>query len=54
MKKGIKRLRDDPELRERLGRNALSAAIKGYNWESQERVLLEIYSDISKEIQRSG
>jgi len=47
LKEAIIKLRDDPELRERLGRNALKAAITKYNWERQEEKLLELYSDIA-------
>ena len=36
LKEAIIKLRDDPKLREELGRNALKAAIKEYNWEKQE------------------
>lgn len=43
LRQAIVRLRDDPELRERLGRNALRAAVTKYNWESQEAKLLEVY-----------
>jgi glycosyltransferase involved in cell wall biosynthesis len=43
LKQAIVRLRDDPELRDRLGRNALRAAATKYNWESQEAKLLEVY-----------
>jgi glycosyltransferase involved in cell wall biosynthesis len=46
LKKAIIKLRDDPRLRERLGRNALKAAISKYNWQGQEKKLLELYRDI--------
>jgi glycosyltransferase involved in cell wall biosynthesis len=46
LKQAIVRLRDNPELRERLGRNALQAAINKYNWRSQEKKLLDLYRDI--------
>lgn len=43
LKEAIIKLRDNPELRERLGRNALKAAIAKYNWQKQEEKLLELY-----------
>lgn len=43
LKKAIAVLRDDPGLREQLGRNALHAALTKYNWEKEEQALLEIY-----------
>ena len=42
----IIKLRDDPKLRQKLGRNALRAAITKYNWQGQEKKLLELYRDI--------
>ena len=46
LREAIIRLRDDPALRERLGRNALAAAIREYNWEEQEDKLLELYEGL--------
>ena len=46
LKQAIIRLRDDPELRERLGRNALKAAITKYNWQKEEVKLLELYKSL--------
>ncbi len=43
LREAIITLRDDPALRERLGRNALKAAITGYNWEKEEQKLLKLY-----------
>jgi glycosyltransferase involved in cell wall biosynthesis len=40
------RLRDDPELREKLGRNALRAAVTKYNWRKQEETLIEVYRSL--------
>lgn len=37
------KLRDDPPLRETLGRNSLRAAMTKYNWQKQEETLLEVY-----------
>ena len=46
LKKAIIRLRDDAELREKLGRNALRAAMTKYNWPREEEKLLELYGSI--------
>jgi len=43
LKQAIIKLRDNPELRERLSRNALRAALNKYNWQNQEKKLLELY-----------
>jgi glycosyltransferase involved in cell wall biosynthesis len=48
LKRGIIKLRDNPQLREKLGRNALKAAIREYNWERQEEKLLIIYEKLKK------
>jgi glycosyltransferase involved in cell wall biosynthesis len=48
LKNAIIKLRDNPKLREELGRNALKAAIREYNWDKQEEKLLEIYEDLKK------
>jgi glycosyltransferase involved in cell wall biosynthesis len=42
----IIKLRDNPGLRERLGRNALQAAITKYNWQKEEEKLLELYQGL--------
>ena len=47
-KKAIIRLRDDPQLREGLGRNALNAAITKYNWQIEQKKLLELYRGIHR------
>jgi len=49
LREAIIRLRDDPALRESLGRNALAAAIREYNWERQEEKLLELYGSLESE-----
>ena len=46
LREAIIRLRDDPGLRERLGRNALKAAMREYNWERQEEKLLKLYDSL--------
>ena len=46
LKQAIIRLRDDSELREKLGRNALRAAIAKYNWQRQEEKLLDVYRSV--------
>jgi len=48
LKEAIIKLRDSPELRERLGRNALEAAISKYNWQKQEEKLLELYKSLQR------
>lgn len=50
LKQAIIKLRDDPKLRGRLGRNALRAAISKYNWENQEKKLLALYESIGLEL----
>jgi len=46
LREAIIRLRDDPALRERLGRRGLRAAIDKYNWEKQEEKLLKLYESV--------
>jgi glycosyltransferase involved in cell wall biosynthesis len=46
LKEAITRLRDDVQLREQLGKNALRAAITKYNWQKQEETLLELYESL--------
>ena len=48
LKKVIIKLRDDPKLREELGKNALKAAIREYNWGKQEERLMEVYKEIER------
>jgi glycosyltransferase involved in cell wall biosynthesis len=48
LKKTIIELRDNPKLREKLGRNALKVAINKYNWKKQEEKLLLIYDKIQR------
>ena len=48
LREAIVRLRDDPALRERLGRNALKAAINKYNWANEERKLLQLYDGLKE------
>jgi glycosyltransferase involved in cell wall biosynthesis len=48
LKEAIISLRDNPGLRERLGRNALKAAITKYNWQKEEEKLLELYESLHK------
>jgi len=44
----IIKLRDNPQLCEQLGRNALRAALNKYNWEKESKKLLTIYASLSK------
>jgi glycosyltransferase involved in cell wall biosynthesis len=46
LKEAIIKLRDNPDLREKLGRNALKAAITKYNWKIQEEKLIELYKNL--------
>jgi glycosyltransferase involved in cell wall biosynthesis len=46
LKQVIIRLRDDPVLRERMGRKALSAAISTFNWRIEKEKLVELYREI--------
>ena len=50
LKTAIVMLRDAPELREELGRNALQAAISHYNWPRQEEKLLEVYRNVTSRV----
>ena len=54
LREAIIKLRDNLELRERLGRNALKAAIDKYNWQKQEEKLIELYKSLQNESQLSG
>jgi len=47
LKKGIIKLRDDQKLCKELGKNGLKAAIKEYNWEKQEKKLIEVYEKMN-------
>jgi len=49
LKQAVIKLRDDPALRKRLGRNALRAAVAKYNWQSQEQKLLGLYESIQRD-----
>ena len=46
LREAIISLRDDPALRERLGRNGLKAAITKYDWEREEAKLLALYREL--------
>jgi len=54
LKQAIIKLRDKPGLREKLGRNALKAAIAKYNWQKEEAKLLELYKSLQNESHSSG
>ena len=45
----IIKLRDDPELRTRLGNNGRKAFVEKYNWESMEKKLYQIYNNLLNE-----
>ena len=46
LEKAIINIRDNIELRDKLGKNAFYHAIKNYNWKKQERKIVEIYKNI--------
>lgn len=46
IKKAILQLRDNPQLREKLGRNAFKAAQEKYNWKKEKEKLLKIYEEL--------
>ena len=46
-REAIVRLRDDPSLGERLGRNGLQAAKREYNWATDRARLLALYEKIA-------
>jgi glycosyltransferase involved in cell wall biosynthesis len=54
LKQAIIKLRDNSGLREKLGRNALEAAISKYNWQNEEVKLLELYESLKNGSQLSG
>ncbi len=43
VREGLKRLRDDADLRETLGRQALKRAVEEFSWERQQERLLDVY-----------
>ena len=42
----VERLRDDPALAERMGRNGLAAAKREYNWGAEKKKLLAVYESL--------
>lgn len=44
LREAIITLRDSPRLCEKMGRNALKAAINKYNWENERKKLIELYN----------
>ena len=46
IKSAITRLRDDPELRKRLGNNGRKAYLEKHNWSIMERKLYGVYEDL--------
>jgi glycosyltransferase involved in cell wall biosynthesis len=47
IKQAIIKLRDNPDLREKLGRNAFDAAKKRYNWGIEKKKLLKVYEEMT-------
>ena len=50
LRQAIVSLRDNAELRERLGRNALKAAVTKYNWAQEEQKYLAVYEELAAEL----
>lgn len=46
VRKAIIQLRDNPQLVEELGKNALKTAVEKYNWEKEKTKLLKIYEEL--------
>ena len=46
IRSAIIRLRDDPELRERLGSNGRKAFLEKYNWGIMEKKLYDAYENL--------
>lgn len=49
IQKAVERLRDDKELREKLGRRAFEAAVDEYNWEKEKKKLIGVYEYLSSQ-----
>lgn len=54
VQEGIRRLKDEPSLAERLGRQALRQALSEFNWDRQEEKLLEVYGGLPDGTDRRG
>jgi glycosyltransferase involved in cell wall biosynthesis len=46
IRSAITRLRDNPELRKRLGRNGRKAFLQKYNWQIMEKKLYDVYDNL--------
>ena len=46
MKEAIVRLRDNPELKKKLGENGREAFLRKYNWSAMEQKLYGIYEQL--------
>jgi glycosyltransferase involved in cell wall biosynthesis len=53
-REAVVRLRDNPDLAERLGRNGLAAAKREYNWAAESRKLVRLYEDLEAAAARDG
>jgi glycosyltransferase involved in cell wall biosynthesis len=49
VREAIIRLRDNSELRKKLGENGRKAFVEKYNWDNMEKKLYEIYNNLLKE-----
>ncbi len=45
-KEAVTKLRDDPALCEKLGKNALNASMTKYNWDNEKKKLLKVYKEL--------
>jgi glycosyltransferase involved in cell wall biosynthesis len=48
IKKGVEFVAKNPDKLAEMGKNSLEAAKKGYNWEEQEKILIDIYKNLLK------
>ena len=48
IREAIIKLRDNPQLRDELGKNAFKAAKEIFNWENEKKRLLKVYEEVSK------
>jgi glycosyltransferase involved in cell wall biosynthesis len=47
MKEAIVKLRDNPELRKKLGENGREAFLRKYNWSAMEQILYGVYEQLN-------
>ncbi|MFA5079155.1 MAG: glycosyltransferase family 4 protein [Dehalococcoidia bacterium] len=54
LRQALIQMRDDPRLREEMGRRALSAAVSTYNWQSEQKKLVDIYGSLQGPLNKSS